>query len=494
MTDTSSGGGQIARERLIESYLPLVRTVARRHTGRGESLDDLVQIGAIGLIKASGRFDASRGVAFATFAAPAIDGEIRRHLRDRSSSLRIPRGLQRASSELRRQQGELAATLGHSPTLEELAVALDTDEQQLERALKAELAREAVPLSTGGGAEEAPGASDQQGGSEDRLSLAASIRALDERERTIVFLRFHADLTEREIARKLGISQAHVSRLLRDALVRLRSELAKTNDRASNGDTARKNVVSGGAEVTSTLRKPTENALIQTSAQRGPGKVGEVLIPSSEDPTIAHYLDLPYSVAVKLDRDGDDAKWSAVVEELPGCVAHGSTPDEAVDRLRPAMRTWLAAALDEGREIPAPGRQSVKQRSPSGHSGRFLVRMPGPLHEQLVSAAKREQLSLNRFVTNVLAASVSPAVSPEPSPQPSPEPSPEPSPAVASTASPAPTDAAVRPSEHTPEPSPRARREPSPALRLAVATNLIVVVLSGLAAVVLFVLAVLSGL
>jgi RNA polymerase sigma-B factor len=481
MTDTSAGGAQIARERLIESYLPLVRTVARRHTGRGESLDDLVQIGAIGLIKASGRFDASRGVAFATFAEPAIDGEIRRHLRDRSSSVRIPRGLQRASSELRRQRGELAATLGHPPTLGELASALDTNEQQLERALKAELARDAVPLSAGGGAGEAPRASDQQGGSEDRLSLAASMRALDERERTIVFLRFHADLTEREIARKLGISQAHVSRLLRDALVRLRSELGQANDTASNGDTGEKNVVSGGAEVTSTLRKPIENALTQTSAHRGPGKVGEVLI-SSEDPTIAHYLDLPYTVAVKSDRDGDDAEWTAVVEELPGCAARGSTPDEAVDRLRPAMRTWLAAALDEGREIPAPGGQPVKQRSPSGHSGRFLVRMPGALHEQLVNAAKREQLSLNRFVTNVLANSVSPA------------PPRTPSPAVASVASPRRTDAALRRSESTVDLSRPARREPSRALRLALATNLIVVVLSGLAAVVLFVLAVLGGL
>jgi predicted RNase H-like HicB family nuclease len=245
---------------------------------------------------------------------------------------------------------------------------------------------------------------------------------------------------------------------------------------------------------------------------------------SSADPTIAHYLDLPYTVAVKSDREGDDAKWSAVVEELPGCAAHGSTPDEAVDRLRPAMLAWLAAALEEGREIPTPGRQPVKQRSPSSHSGRFLVRMPGPLHEQLVNAAKREQLSLNRFVTNVLAASVSPAVSAEPTPEPSPEPAPEhtparspavvsaaspapadapvrptehtpePSPAVVSPALPAPPDAPVRPTEHTPEPSPRARREPSRALRLALATNLIVVVLSGLAAVVLFVLAMLSGL
>jgi RNA polymerase sigma-B factor len=468
VTDTTSDSTRIARERLIESHLPLVRTLASRHTGRGESLDDLVQIGAIGLIKASDRFDPSRGVAFATFAAPAIDGEIRNHLRDRSSSLRIPRGLQQASGELRRQQGELAATLGHSPTPEELARALDIDEQQLERALKAELAREAIPLSARGGAGDPPDASDQQGGSEDRLSLAASMRVLDERERAIVFLRFHGDLTEREIGGKLGISQAHVSRLLSDALVRLRSELAKPNRAPEDGDSYTSSVVSPGPEVTSTLRKPTESPLRETNERGVPAKVGRVLT-SGENQTLAHYLELPYSVAVKSEQAGDDSRWSAVVEELPGCGAQGSTPDEAIERLQPAMRTWLAAALADGREIPMPAGQAARQRTPSSHSGRFLVRMPGPLHEQLATAAKRERLSLNRFVTNALAASVSPTGS---------------SPGA---------DAAVRPSDGAAEPSPRARREPSRALRLALATNLIVVVLAGLAAVVLFVLALQSG-
>jgi predicted RNase H-like HicB family nuclease len=193
------------------------------------------------------------------------------------------------------------------------------------------------------------------------------------------------------------------------------------------------------------------------------------VLSSTEDPTLAYYLDLPYKVAVKSEQDDDGCNWSAVVEELPGCVASGSTPDEAVDRLRPAMRTWLTGALGEGREIPAPARAAVKQRPRSGHSGRFLVRMPGSLHEQLVNAAKREQLSLNRFVTNVLAASVSSAASPER------------------------PDAAARSSQHTAELSPGARREPSRALRVALATNLIVVVLAGLAAVVMLVLAVQSG-
>jgi RNA polymerase sigma-B factor len=469
MTDTSLDSARITRERLIESHLPLVRTLARRHAGRGESLDDLVQIGAIGLIKASERFDASRGVAFATFATPAIDGEIRRHLRDRSSTLRIPRGLQQASGELRRQQGELAATLGHSPTPEELARALDIDDQQLERALKAELAREAVPLSAGGGTVDPPEASAQQGGSEDRLALASSMRVLDERERAIVFLRFHGDLTEREIGRKLGISQAQVSRLLRDALVRLRSQLAKPNRGTDDGDNYTLSAESPGAEVTSILRKPTKSPLSQATPPEGPAKVGGVLA-ATETQTLEHYLELPYSVAVKSEQDGEDSHWSAVVEELPGCSAQGSTPEEAVERLQPAMRTWLAAALADGREIPAPAGQGARPRAPSSHSGRFLVRMPGPLHEQLAAAAKRERLSLNRFVTKVLAASVSPAGTPPRG------------------------DASVPPSEQTVEPSPPSRREPSRALRLALATNLLVVVLAALAAVVLFLLALQSGL
>ena len=147
MRTLSPKSAAVARERLVESHLPLVRSVARRYIGRGESLDDLVQVGAIGLVKAGNRFDRTRGVAFATFAAPVIEGEIRRHLRDKSSFMRIPREAQRARGELGHQRGELAAALGRSPTTAELAAALDVDEESFERALRAELARDSVPLS-----------------------------------------------------------------------------------------------------------------------------------------------------------------------------------------------------------------------------------------------------------------------------------------------------------------------------------------------------------
>jgi predicted RNase H-like HicB family nuclease len=189
---------------------------------------------------------------------------------------------------------------------------------------------------------------------------------------------------------------------------------------------------------------------------------------SHEHLTLAHYLELPYGVAVKSEREGEQTCWSATVEELPGCSVRANTPDEAVKLLRPAMEQWLQAALAEGREIPLPGGETAKRRSSSSHSGRFLVRMPGALHAQLARAAEREQLSLNRFVTKALASSVSPK-------QPTPP----------------------RPDANSPEtaaePADSSKREPSRALRVALATNLAVVVVAGLAAVVLLILALQAG-
>src|ERR1700739_2228121 len=136
-----------ARERLIESHLPLVRALARRYAGPNAELDDLVQVGAVGLIKASDRFDPARGVAFATFATPTIEGEIRHHLRDRGSGMRIPRQLQHLSRQVQRCQGNLAVSLGRSPTVAEVALALEVSEDEVLSALAAGRARDAVPLA-----------------------------------------------------------------------------------------------------------------------------------------------------------------------------------------------------------------------------------------------------------------------------------------------------------------------------------------------------------
>jgi len=466
MSTVLSRSAQRTRERLVESHLPLVHSLARRYAGRAEALDDLVQVGAIGLVKAADRFDESRGVAFASFAAPMIEGEIRRHLRDRSSLMRIPRALQRASGELRRQRGQLAAATGHSPSIGELAAALGTDEQGIERALRAELARNAVPFPSDEESGERLNGFDQHG-SEDRLLLTGCMSALDERERKIVFLRFHADMTQRQIGRELGISQAQVSRLLSRALARLRAELANAAGDGSVADSTVKRVISPASGANSTSPDARQDERRSAGELQGAATIGDV--PAAQDSLdLAHFLELPYAVAVQSDGTGEHARWNAAVEELPGCAAQGRTPDEAVEMLRGAMESWLSAALAQRREIPLPGEPTAKQRAPLSHSGRFLVRMPAALHAQLAGAAEREQLSLNRFVINVLAASVSPATVTQP-------------------------DAVGRVPAETIERQGVEGRKPSRAFRLALATNITIVVLAAVAAIVLLVLALQNG-
>jgi RNA polymerase sigma-B factor len=292
--------------------------MARRYARRREEYDDLVQAGSVALVKAASRFDASRGVAFATFVAPAVEGEIRRQARDRSKGVTIARD----------------------------PVTLGADEPA------AESAADAQALAA----------------SEIRVLLAGGLRTLDSRERRIVFLRFNADMTERQIAREVGISQAHVSRLLERALTKLRAELANSDS--------------------------TETAVI------------------SADP-------------------------GAKIEP----VGAGKKGQEATE------------ASDE----PTPSRRSAKPRAATGYSGRILVRMPSELHEQLARAAEREDISLNRYVNDALSNSV------EADPN------------------------------HASSNGPNGRRLSAPALRVALATNLAIVVLAAVVAVVLLALALQRG-
>ena len=455
-----------ARERLLESHLPRVHSIARRSAGRGEPLEDLVQVGAIGLVKAGGRFDEARGVPFAAFAARAIDGEIRRHLRDKSSLMRIPRDLQRASGELRRKRGQLAA-VGHLPNAGELASALDTDVERVENVLRAELAREFVSLPGDAESSAGLGEGDAQS-SDDRLSIARCMRALDERERKIVFLRFHADMTERQIARELGLSQAQVSRLLARALTRLRAELTDPADDTSIPDSAAEAVISPGFTPKARPEEAPESERSHASDERAAARIASV--PTSQKSLdVAGYLELPYSVAVQSERDGESARWTATIEELPGCAAQGQTPDAAVELLRGAMQSWIEAALAQGREIPLPSGRPAKRPASSSHSGRFLVRMPGALHSQLASAAERDHLSLNRFITNVLAAS------------------------VASSSTVVAEPGAAAPAAHTREGGRRPAVKRSRAFRLALAINVALIVIAAVAAIVLLVLALHNG-
>ncbi len=178
---------QETRRLLIEEHLPLVRTIAQRFAHRGESLEDLVQVGAVGLIKAVDRFDPRRGVTVGAYAAPTIAGEIQRHLRDRSTLIRIPRSAGEEATPARFPLPLEAAAGSHSD---------DSGEEGLAR-------------------------------SEARALVSRGLRSLPERERRVVQLRYYGDLSQRRIAAQLGISQVHVSRLLRDSLGRLGRELGQ---------------------------------------------------------------------------------------------------------------------------------------------------------------------------------------------------------------------------------------------------------------------------
>jgi RNA polymerase sigma-B factor len=229
-------GDLAAREQLIEQYMSLVRSLARRYSYRGEQLEDLVQIGAIGLIKAIDRFDVNRGVELTTYATPNIIGEIKRHFRDRGWSVRVPRGLQELNIQLSRLIEELTVQHGRSPTIPELAKAASVTDEEVLEALESGRAYSSLSLSAGSGGHDEDGELDpleslgteehQYEVSEDRAVLAPGFRVLDERERKILHLRFFEGLTQSQIAQQVGISQMHVSRLIRRSLEKIRDEIA----------------------------------------------------------------------------------------------------------------------------------------------------------------------------------------------------------------------------------------------------------------------------
>ena len=228
-------GDLAAREELIERYMSLVRSLARRYSYRGEQLEDLVQIGAIGLIKAIDRFDLDRGVELTTYATPNIIGEIKRHFRDKGWSVRVPRGLQELNVQVSKLIEQLTVQLGRSPTIAELAKAADVEEEAVLEALESGRAYSSVSLSTGGGSDE-DGDLDpleslgtlehEYEVSEDRAVLAPGFKVLDDRERKILHLRFFRGMTQSQIAEQIGISQMHVSRLIRRSLEKIRDEIA----------------------------------------------------------------------------------------------------------------------------------------------------------------------------------------------------------------------------------------------------------------------------
>jgi RNA polymerase sigma-B factor len=223
-----------AREKLIEQYMSLVRSLARRYSYRGEQLEDLVQIGAIGLIKAIDRFDVDRGVELTTYATPNIIGEIKRHFRDKGWAVRVPRGLQELNVQLSKLMEQLTTQLGRSPTIPELAKAAGVEEELVLEAIESGRAYTSLSLSVGSSGDdddldplESLGTEEHQYEvSEDRAVLAPGFKALDPRERMILQLRFFDGLTQSQIAQQVGISQMHVSRLIRRSLEKIRETIA----------------------------------------------------------------------------------------------------------------------------------------------------------------------------------------------------------------------------------------------------------------------------
>ena len=216
-----------ARALLIEQYLPLVRALARRFSNGAEQLDDLAQVGALGLIKAVDRYDPRCGGSLAAYAIPTILGEIHRYLRDSASLLRLPRGRRERAADLARQRDALAAELGRSPTARELATATALPVEAVTATL-AELENGRLVLGELEltAAEDAEATRRLERGVE-RAMLARGLRRLDRRERRIVQLRYYGGLSQRRIAAEVGLSQVHVSRLLERSLDKLRREIGQ---------------------------------------------------------------------------------------------------------------------------------------------------------------------------------------------------------------------------------------------------------------------------
>jgi RNA polymerase sigma-B factor len=214
-----------ARDALIERFLPLARKLARRYAGSNEPYDDLVQVASLGLVKAVERFDPTRGFAFTSFAVPTIVGELKRYFRDSAWALHVDRSAQELARKIADARREVSLRQGRSPTVPELAEYLEISEEQVLDGLQTNEAYDTVSLDAprGGSDEEAENRLEGLGGLvDDQATVFAAAQHLPERERRILYLRFGEDLTQAEIARRIGVSQMQVSRLLRKSVQRLR--------------------------------------------------------------------------------------------------------------------------------------------------------------------------------------------------------------------------------------------------------------------------------
>jgi RNA polymerase sigma-B factor len=218
------------RERAVEAYMPLARRLATRYQRRGEPLDDLLQVAYLGLVNAIDRFDPARGTRFSSFAIPTISGELRRYFRSTAWALHVPRGTQEAALAVTQASNRLTTRLGRAPTVGELVHDTGLDHEAIADALQASTAQTTTSLDqpVGSGPDDDVSLAELIGAEDDRFDLiehqatvAPLIRALPQREREVLFLRFARDMTQSEIAAHVGCSQMHISRLLRRAIGRL---------------------------------------------------------------------------------------------------------------------------------------------------------------------------------------------------------------------------------------------------------------------------------
>lgn len=222
-----------AREELITGYLPVAQHIARRYRAKGKPLDDLEQVATVGLIHAIDRFDPGRGADFLSFAVPTITGEVRKHFRDTGWAVRVPRRLQESCQTINKAVAELGHELQRAPRPSEIARHLGCPLEEVLEGLAVANAYNADPLPSDQGGEQTSAIHYQFGAEdhglidvEDQATLYPALRELPERERTIVLLRFFHNMTQSQIARRMGISQMHVSRLLTQSFHQLRDTLS----------------------------------------------------------------------------------------------------------------------------------------------------------------------------------------------------------------------------------------------------------------------------
>lgn len=222
------------RDELVARFMPLARNLAARYAGRSESFDDLLQIASLGLVHAVDRYDPDRGTTFSTFAVPTILGELRRHFRDRTWAIHMPRGLQETILKVEKAIEELPTRLGRAATVTDIAERLDISEEKVLEAINASQSRysrsfddsplgddgESIPLSERLGELDVRLETVEEG-----VEVAEALEVLSDRDREVLRLRFVEDLTQREIAAEIGVSQMQISRILRATIERLRSEV-----------------------------------------------------------------------------------------------------------------------------------------------------------------------------------------------------------------------------------------------------------------------------